>query len=81
MLDTVLNFLSNGLTHAGWVGMLVYLLVATQLTIFTVTLYLHRSQTHRGVDFHPALARARRAGRARAPGPGFRTGPAGRRIR
>jgi stearoyl-CoA desaturase (delta-9 desaturase) len=22
----------------------------------TVTLYLHRSQTHRGVDFHPALA-------------------------
>jgi len=28
----------------------------TQLTIFTVTLYLHRSQTHRGVDFHPALA-------------------------
>jgi len=28
----------------------------TQLTIFTVTLYLHRSQTHRGVDFHPVLA-------------------------
>ncbi|HEX8779066.1 MAG TPA: fatty acid desaturase, partial [Rhodanobacter sp.] len=56
MSDTVLNFLSNGLVHAGWVGMLVYLLVATQLTIFTVTLYLHRSQTHRGVDFHPAVA-------------------------
>jgi stearoyl-CoA desaturase (delta-9 desaturase) len=36
--------------------MLVYLLVMTQLTIFTVTLYLHRSQTHRGVDFHPVLA-------------------------
>jgi stearoyl-CoA desaturase (delta-9 desaturase) len=56
MLDAVLNFLSNGLTGAGWVAMLVYLLVMTQLTIFTVTLYLHRSQTHRGVDFHPALA-------------------------
>ncbi|MGO4702864.1 DesA family fatty acid desaturase [Dyella sp. 2RAB6] len=56
MLDAVLNFLSNGLTGAGWVSMLVYVLVVTQLTIFTVTLYLHRSQTHRGVDFHPVLA-------------------------
>ncbi|WP_330947185.1 fatty acid desaturase [Thermomonas sp. LB-4] len=36
--------------------MLLYLLVATQLTIFTVTLYLHRSQAHRGVDFHPLVA-------------------------
>ncbi|HEX7339822.1 MAG TPA: fatty acid desaturase [Rhodanobacteraceae bacterium] len=56
MLDAVLNFLSNGVTHASWISMLVYLLVMTQLTIFTVTLYLHRSQTHRGVDFHPVLA-------------------------
>ncbi len=32
---------------------IAYTLVATQLTIFSVTLYLHRSQTHRGVDFHP----------------------------
>jgi stearoyl-CoA desaturase (delta-9 desaturase) len=31
------------------------LLVFTQLTIFSVTLYLHRSQAHRGVDFHPVL--------------------------
>ncbi|WP_374555286.1 acyl-CoA desaturase [Thermomonas sp.] len=36
--------------------MLLYLLVATQITIFTVTLYLHRSQAHRGVDFHPVVA-------------------------
>jgi len=56
MLDAVLNFLNNGVTGASWGEMLIYLLVATQLTIFTVTLYLHRSQTHRGVDFHPALA-------------------------
>jgi stearoyl-CoA desaturase (delta-9 desaturase) len=34
----------------------VYFLIVTQLTIFSVTLYLHRSQAHRGVDFHPALA-------------------------
>ena len=42
--------------HAGWLAKLVYFFVVTQLTIFTVTLYLHRSQTHRGVDFHPVLA-------------------------
>ena len=34
----------------------MYFLIVTQLTIFSVTLYLHRSQSHRGVDFHPALA-------------------------
>ena len=58
MLDAVLDFLNNGLAHASWVEMLVFLLVATQCTILTVTLYLHRSQTHRGVDFHPLLAHA-----------------------
>src|SRR5690349_12276764 len=56
MLDFVLNFLNHGVTHASWLGKLIYFAVVTQLTIFTVTLYLHRSQTHRGVDFHPVLA-------------------------
>ncbi|MBB6188918.1 fatty acid desaturase [Rhodanobacter sp. MP7CTX1] len=56
MLNAVLNFLNDGLTGAGWVSKLIYILIMTQLTIFTVTLYLHRSQTHRGVDFHPVLA-------------------------
>ncbi|MDQ3269556.1 MAG: fatty acid desaturase [Pseudomonadota bacterium] len=51
-----LDFLAGGLLQAGWVGLLIYLLVATQLTIFAVTLYLHRSMAHRAVDFHPALA-------------------------
>ena len=56
MLDSLLSFASRGLTQASWGTWAVFVLVATQLTIFTVTLYLHRSQTHRGVDFHPALA-------------------------
>jgi len=56
MLDSILNFLAYGLTHAGLGSMALYLLVVTQLTIFSVTLYLHRSQAHRGVDFHPVLA-------------------------
>ena len=56
MPASILDFLASGLLQFGWGQMLLYLLVVTQITIFTVTLYLHRSQAHRGVDFHPALA-------------------------
>jgi len=56
LMHAFLEFLSGGLVQSGWVGLLVYFLIATQLTIFSVTLYLHRSQAHRGVDFHPVLA-------------------------
>ena len=57
LLDaSILNFLAGGLLQFGWWQMLLYLLVVTQITIFTVTLYLHRSQAHRGVDFHPLVA-------------------------
>jgi stearoyl-CoA desaturase (delta-9 desaturase) len=34
----------------------LWFVVVAQLTILSVTLYLHRSQAHRGVDFHPAIA-------------------------
>ncbi len=55
-MHAFLEFLSGGLLQSGWAGLLAYFLIATQLTIFSVTLYLHRSQAHRGVDFHPLLA-------------------------
>ncbi len=32
----------------------------THLTIVSVTLYLHRSQAHKGVEFHPAVSHAMR---------------------
>ena len=57
LLDaSILNFLAAGLVQSGWLGLFAWFLVVTQLTIFSVTLYLHRSQAHRGVDFHPVLA-------------------------
>jgi stearoyl-CoA desaturase (Delta-9 desaturase) len=34
----------------------IYTLVMVQITIACVTLYLHRSQTHRAVLFHPVIA-------------------------
>ena len=56
MPASIVDFLASGLLQFGWGQMLIYLLVVTQITIFTVTLYLHRSQAHRGVDFHPVIA-------------------------
>lgn len=38
----------------------IYLLVATHMTILCVTLYLHRSQSHRSVTFHPIISHAMR---------------------
>jgi stearoyl-CoA desaturase (delta-9 desaturase) len=35
---------------------LLYILIATHITIAAVTLFLHRSQAHRSVQFHPAVA-------------------------
>jgi fatty-acid desaturase len=44
ILNAVLDFMSNGLTHAtGW-QILVYTLVVTHITIAGVTIYLHRCQ-------------------------------------
>lgn len=35
---------------------ILYTLVMVQITIACVTLYLHRSQSHRAVQFHPVIA-------------------------
>jgi stearoyl-CoA desaturase (delta-9 desaturase) len=37
-------------------SILIYLLLCTHLTILCVTLYLHRSQAHRGVEFNPVIS-------------------------
>lgn len=52
---SLFDFLAGGLLQASWGALVVYLLATTQLTIFAVTLYLHRSMTHRGVEFHPVI--------------------------
>lgn len=35
--------------------LLIYTLIVTHITIVCVTLYLHRGQAHRGIEFHPVL--------------------------
>lgn len=45
-----------GLFPMPWWGYLIELMVVTQFTIFSVTLYLHRCQAHRGLEFHPIVS-------------------------
>jgi len=46
----LLSFLSHGLMPLPWWGYVVFTLAVTHVTIAAVTIYLHRSQAHRGVD-------------------------------
>jgi len=36
--------------------LILYTLIVTHITIVCVTLFLHRGQAHRGIEFHPILA-------------------------
>jgi len=51
-VDSILDFLANGLVHAtGW-QIFFYTLIVTHITIAGVTIYLHRCQAHRALDLH-----------------------------
>ncbi len=45
-----------GLIELPWWGYIIVLLVLTQITIISVTLYLHRCQAHRSLDLHPVIS-------------------------
>lgn len=45
-----------GILDLPWWGYILVLLVLTQLTIFSVTLYLHRCQAHRALELHPIIS-------------------------
>ena len=51
-----LSLASHGLVDLPWWGYVVFTLVVTHVTIAAVTIFLHRSQAHRGVDLHPAVS-------------------------
>lgn len=44
-----------GVLDLSFWGYVIATLVSVQITIMAVTLYLHRDQTHRGVDLHPVI--------------------------
>ncbi len=51
-IETVVDFLSNGLTRAtGW-QVFIFTMVVTHITIASVTIFLHRCQAHRALELH-----------------------------
>jgi len=54
-MDTIISFLAGGLLQYSWWQVAIVTLVMTHITILGVTIFLHRSQTHRGLDLHPAV--------------------------
>src|ERR1700676_1758252 len=56
MTSFIASFITHGLLHLSWWGYLVALLIMTQLTIASVTVYLHRCQAHRALDLHPIVS-------------------------
>lgn len=45
-----------GLLDLPWWGYVLYTCIATQITILTVTIFLHRCQAHRALTLHPILS-------------------------
>ena len=57
MIETLLNFLgAGGILQLSTGELLLTGLLLTQVTIFGVTIYLHRNQAHRALDLHPAIS-------------------------
>jgi stearoyl-CoA desaturase (delta-9 desaturase) len=56
MFNDVLSLLSRGIAPLPWWGYVAVTLAFTHVTIAAVTIYLHRSQSHRALDLHPAVA-------------------------
>jgi stearoyl-CoA desaturase (Delta-9 desaturase) len=56
MFNDVISLLARGISPLPWWGYVVVALVFTHITIAAVTIYLHRSQSHRALDLHPAVA-------------------------
>ncbi|AGK47325.1 MULTISPECIES: acyl-CoA desaturase [Burkholderia] len=56
MLNSLLDFLSNGLLRFSWWQIVLFTLAVTHVTIVGVTVYLHRCQAHRALDLHPVMS-------------------------
>jgi stearoyl-CoA desaturase (delta-9 desaturase) len=52
MLDSLLQWASNGLLDASWWQVVLATLALTHITIASVTIFLHRAQAHRALDLH-----------------------------
>ena len=54
-MSPMLEFMTTGLLDLPWWGVLLAALTMVFFTTLATTLYLHRDQTHRALDLHPAV--------------------------
>ena len=52
VLNASIDWLANGLLNLSWWQIVLYTLVTTHITIAGVTIFLHRTQTHRAMELH-----------------------------
>jgi stearoyl-CoA desaturase (delta-9 desaturase) len=50
------DFFFSGVVDLPWWGYVITALVLTHITIVAVTVFLHRHQSHRALDLHPAVS-------------------------
>jgi stearoyl-CoA desaturase (delta-9 desaturase) len=55
-MNQSLEFLAAGALSLPWWGIVLAALAMIFMTTLSVTLYLHRDQTHRGLDLHPLVS-------------------------
>ena len=53
VFDGLVDWLANGLITTTWWQVILVMLVATHVTIASVTIFLHRAQAHKALDLHP----------------------------
>ncbi|HNY45872.1 MAG TPA: acyl-CoA desaturase, partial [Casimicrobium sp.] len=55
MIDFITSA-TQGIVDLPWWGCVLVLLGTTHITIAAVTIFLHRTQAHRGLDLHPIVS-------------------------
>ena len=55
MIDFITSA-TQGIVDLPWWGYVLVLLGTTHITIAAVTIFLHRTQAHRGLDLHPIVS-------------------------
>jgi stearoyl-CoA desaturase (delta-9 desaturase) len=53
VLNSAIDWFGNGLWNLAWWQVVLYTLVTTHITIVAVTIFLHRTQTHRAMELGP----------------------------
>ncbi len=53
VVDALVAWMAHGLLNLSWWQVLLYTLVTTHITIVSVTIFLHRAQSHRALDLGP----------------------------